>query len=71
MGTSPIGTFGGNPLYTIVRQYSSRAATTISQIPLFSNLASTESDKRFRISELEWECPHRCHSCDGWNRADC
>ena len=40
VGTSPIGTFGGNPLYTVVGS-SPPSPTTISQIPLFSNLAST------------------------------
>src|SRR3984893_12072141 len=40
VGTSPIGTFGGNPLYTVVGS-TPPSPTTISQIPLFSNLAST------------------------------
>jgi type IV pilus assembly protein PilQ len=40
VGTSPIGTFGGNPLYTIVGS-TAPSGTTLSQIPLFSNLGST------------------------------
>jgi type IV pilus assembly protein PilQ len=40
VGTSPIGTFGGNPLYTVVGS-TVPTASTINQIPLFSNLAST------------------------------
>jgi type IV pilus assembly protein PilQ len=39
-GTSPVGTFGGNPLYTTVGT-SPPSSLTLSQIPLFSNLAST------------------------------
>ena len=37
VGTSPIGTFGGNPLYGIVGS-SAPSGTTLNQIPLFSNL---------------------------------
>src|SRR6202023_2871480 len=40
VGTSPIGTFGGNPLYTIVGN-TAPTGSTLSQIPLFSNLGST------------------------------
>ncbi len=40
VGTSPIGTFGGSPLYSIVGT-SPTTGTTLSQIPLFSNLGST------------------------------
>jgi type IV pilus assembly protein PilQ len=40
VGTSPIGTFGGNPLYTIVGN-TAPTGSTLTQIPLFSNLAST------------------------------
>jgi type IV pilus assembly protein PilQ len=40
VGTSPIGTFGGNPLYTIVGSQAPNG-TTLTQIPLFSNLGST------------------------------
>ena len=37
VGTSPIGTFGGNPLYGIVGT-TAPTGTTLSQIPLFSNM---------------------------------
>jgi type IV pilus assembly protein PilQ len=37
VGTSPIGTFGGNPLYGIVGS-SAPSGTTLNQIPLFSNM---------------------------------
>jgi type IV pilus assembly protein PilQ len=37
VGTSPIGTFGGSPLYGIVGT-SAPSGTTLNQIPLFSNL---------------------------------
>jgi len=37
VGTSPIGTFGGNPLYGIVGS-SAPTGTTLTQIPLFSNM---------------------------------
>jgi type IV pilus assembly protein PilQ len=40
VGTSPLGTFGGNPLYPIVGT-SAPSPTTLTQIPLFSNLGST------------------------------
>jgi type IV pilus assembly protein PilQ len=40
VGTSPIGTFGGSPLYTIVGS-AAPTGTTLTQIPLFSNLGST------------------------------
>src|SRR5260370_21899402 len=40
VGTSPIGVFGGNPLYTILGT-TAPAATAINQIPLFSNLGVT------------------------------
>ena len=40
VGTSPVGTFGGAPLYPIVGT-SAPSPTTLSQIPLFSNLGST------------------------------
>jgi len=40
VGTSPIGQFGGNPLYTIVGT-TAPTGSAINQIPLFSNLAST------------------------------
>ncbi len=40
VGTSPVGTFGGAPLYPVVGT-TAPSPTTLSQIPLFSNLAST------------------------------
>jgi type IV pilus assembly protein PilQ len=40
VGTSPVGSFGLLPFYPIVGT-SSPSATTLSQIPLFSNLGST------------------------------
>jgi type IV pilus assembly protein PilQ len=40
VGTSPIGVFGGNPLYTILGT-SAASPTAINQIPLFSNLGVT------------------------------
>ena len=40
VGTSPIGQFGGNPMYGIVGS-SAPGGTTINQIPLFSNLPVT------------------------------
>ena len=40
VGTSPIGTFGGSPLYTIVGS-APPTGGTLAQIPLFSNLGST------------------------------
>ena len=40
VGTSPIGTFGGNPLYTIIGN-TAPSPTSINQIPLFSNLPVT------------------------------
>jgi type IV pilus assembly protein PilQ len=40
VGTSPIGTFGLNPFYTVVGS-SAPTATTLAQIPLFSNLPVT------------------------------
>ncbi len=46
VGTSPIGTFGGNPLYTIVGS-AAPTGTTLAQIPLFTNLASTAPTSGF------------------------
>ncbi|HEY1802726.1 MAG TPA: type IV pilus secretin PilQ [Terriglobales bacterium] len=40
VGTSPVGTFGLAPFYPVVGT-SAPSASTLSQIPLFSNLAST------------------------------
>ena len=40
VGTSPVGTFGLSPLYPIVGT-SAPSSSTLSQIPLFSNLGST------------------------------
>ena len=40
VGTSPTGTFGGTPLYPVVGT-SAPTPTTLSQIPLFSNLGAT------------------------------
>jgi type IV pilus assembly protein PilQ len=40
VGTSPIGVFGGAPLYSIVGS-TSPSGTTLNQIPLFSNLPVT------------------------------
>ncbi len=40
VGTSPIGTFGGNPLYTIIGS-AAPTGTSLNQIPLFSNLPVT------------------------------
>jgi type IV pilus assembly protein PilQ len=40
VGTSPIGQLGGTPLYSVVGT-AAPTSTTINQIPLFSNLAST------------------------------
>ena len=40
MGASPIGVFGGNPLYTILGS-SAPTNATLNQIPLFSNLGVT------------------------------
>jgi type IV pilus assembly protein PilQ len=40
VGTSPIGVFGGAPLYSIVGS-SAPSGTTLNQIPLFSNLGVT------------------------------
>jgi type IV pilus assembly protein PilQ len=40
VGASPIGVFGGNPLYTILGTQAV-SPTTINQIPLFSNLGVT------------------------------
>jgi len=40
VGTSPIGVFGGNPLYGVVGS-SAPTGTTLNQIPLFSNLGAT------------------------------
>jgi len=46
VGTSPIGTFGGNPLYTVVGS-TAPTPSTINQIPLFSNLGSTSPTSGF------------------------
>ncbi|MCU1300388.1 MAG: type and secretion system protein [Candidatus Sulfotelmatobacter sp.] len=46
VGTSPIGIFGGNPLYTIVGS-TAPTGSTINQIPLFSNLGSTAPTSGF------------------------
>jgi len=46
VGTSPIGVFGGNPLYTIVGT-TAPTGTAINQIPLFSNLGSTAPTSGF------------------------
>src|SRR5712691_10281757 len=46
VGTSPIGIFGGNPLYTIVGS-TAPIGTAINQIPLFSNLGSTSPTSGF------------------------
>jgi type IV pilus assembly protein PilQ len=46
VGTSPIGIFGGNPLYTIVGS-TSPTGTTLNQIPLFTNLGSTSPTSGF------------------------
>jgi type IV pilus assembly protein PilQ len=43
---SPIGVFGGNPLYTIVGS-TAPTATTLNAIPLFSNLAVTSPTSGF------------------------
>jgi type IV pilus assembly protein PilQ len=43
---SPIGVFGGNPLYTIVGN-TAPTATTLNAIPLFSNLAVTSPTSGF------------------------
>jgi type IV pilus assembly protein PilQ len=40
VGTSPLGVFGGNPLYGIVGT-SAPTGTTLNQIPLFSNFPAT------------------------------
>ena len=40
VGTSPIGVFGGNPLYGVVGT-SAPTGNTLNQIPLFSNLGAT------------------------------
>jgi type IV pilus assembly protein PilQ len=40
VGTSPLGVFGGSPLYGIVGT-SAPSGTTLNQIPLFSNLPAT------------------------------
>lgn len=40
VGTSPVGVFGGNPLYGIVGT-SAPSSTTLNQIPLFSNMPAT------------------------------
>jgi type IV pilus assembly protein PilQ len=40
VGTSPVGTFGLNPFYTVVGS-TAPSATTLSQIPLFSNMPVT------------------------------
>ena len=40
VGTSPLGVFGGNPLYGIVGS-SAPSGTTLNQIPLFSNFPAT------------------------------
>jgi type IV pilus assembly protein PilQ len=42
VGTSPIGTFSGSPLYTIVSN-TAPTAGTLTQIPLFSNLGATSA----------------------------
>src|SRR5581483_5319450 len=41
VGTSPVGTFGLNPFYTVVGS-APPSANSLSQIPLFSNLAVTQ-----------------------------
>jgi type IV pilus assembly protein PilQ len=46
VGTSPMGVFGGSPLYSIVGS-SAPTGTTLNQIPLFSNLASTSPTSGF------------------------
>jgi type IV pilus assembly protein PilQ len=46
VGTSPIGTFGGAPLYSTVGS-SVPTSSTLSQIPLFSNLGSTAPTSGF------------------------
>ena len=46
VGTSPIGVFGGNPLYTILGT-TAPAAGAINQIPLFSNLGVTSPTSGF------------------------
>jgi len=46
VGASPIGAFGGNPLYSIIGT-AAPTASTLTQIPLFSNLASTSPTSGF------------------------
>ena len=48
VGTSPLGVFGGNPLYSIVGS-TVPAAGTANQIPLFSNLGSTSPTSGFSL----------------------
>jgi type IV pilus assembly protein PilQ len=46
VGTSPLGVFGGSPLYGIVGT-SAAGAGTLNQIPLFSNLPATSPTSGF------------------------
>ena len=46
VGGSPIGTFGGNPLYSILGT-TAPSGTTFAQIPLFSNLGVTSPTSGF------------------------
>src|SRR5260370_16143435 len=46
VGASPIGVFGGNPLYTILGT-SAPTNATLNQIPLFSNLGVTSPTSGF------------------------
>jgi type IV pilus assembly protein PilQ len=48
VGTSPIGTFGGNPLYGIVGT-TAPSGTTLNQIPLFSNMPAIGPTSGFSL----------------------
>ena len=46
VGTSPVGVFGGSPLYGIVGS-AAPTSTTLNQIPLFSNMPATSPTSGF------------------------
>ena len=48
VGASPLGIFGGSPLYPIIGN-SAPSGTTLTQIPLFSNLGSTSPTSGFSL----------------------
>jgi len=55
VGTSPLGTFGLNPVYPVVGT-SAPTPTTLSNIPLFSKPTRHQSDERFQLPERQLSC---------------